>query len=167
MYRVFCSTPAILEEERRAFHDQIGNFNEDGGLAAGILFIPVTLRGDAAVGGVRAAVHQNVRDADFYVQILGHSWGSSEAGLDDLFELALDCLADPALPMRRIAVLLKAVDPDRIKPDVARFRAVVEQNDKCKVMHFEDTASLTERITEMLASWRRELMGSPQCAAGS
>src|SRR5438309_941460 len=48
MYRVFCSTSAMLEDERRIFHDHTGAVNENGGMESGILFIPVTLRSETA-----------------------------------------------------------------------------------------------------------------------
>jgi hypothetical protein len=166
MYRVFCSTSAMLEDERRTFHDHTGTVNENGGVESGILFIPVTLRGDAATGGMRAAVMQNVRDADFFVQILGNSWGPPSAGFEELFDLALDCRSDSALPMRDVAVLLKKTDPSRLKPDVAQFRATAEQNANLKVMYFEDSPSLIERITELLTGWREQLKATPPKAVG-
>jgi hypothetical protein len=156
MYRVFYSTPGNLEFERRACHDTTGAVNENGGMDAGVLFIPVTLRGAAAAGGVNAAVLENVRDAHFFVQVFGRNWGPAAAGSSDLFEYALECRADPALPMREVAVLLKAVDPAQ-SPEAAEFLQSMERRGYPKVSAFDSVPELERTLTELLTAWRASL----------
>jgi hypothetical protein len=161
MYRVFYSTPGNLEFERRACHDTTGAVNENGGMDAGVLFIPVTLRGAAAAGGVNAAVIENIRDADFFVQVFGRNWGPAAANASELFEYALECRADGALPMREVAVLLKAGAPS---PEAAEFRAGIEARGYPEVLAFDSLPALQRTLTELLTAWRAGFTGQARPA---
>ena len=155
MYRVFYSTPGNLEFERRACHDSTGAVNENGGMDIGVLFIPVTLRGAAAAGVMNAAVLENIRDAHFFVQVFGRNWGPAAANASELFEYALECRADPTLPMREVAVLLKAVGQD--SPEAAEFRTTIEARGYPQVFVFDSVPELERTLTELLTAWRASL----------
>lgn len=161
MYRIFCSSPGDLDVERELFQDVIGRSNEDGGLADGVLFVPVILRGLAAsLGNSLPAVRQNVRDADFFVQILGTSWGPDAAGFADLFELAVERRGAFNVDMREVAVFLKDVDPGRIQPAVTSFRERAGTLDRVPVSVFKNPLELEQRLLATLTAWRVALVGS-------
>src|SRR5271168_962501 len=94
-YRVFCSTPGTLDEEQNAFLETVGAVNESFAIGSKRLFVPVVCLGAANTGAYNGAVRQNVRDADFFVQILGHSWGVESAEFEELFEYAIECRDRP------------------------------------------------------------------------
>jgi hypothetical protein len=107
MHRIFCATPWELEAERDRFHDLIGNFNEAAAMQKGVLFVPVTLVNIRDKRPMQYAVDENIRDCRHYILLLTEDWGPVERNFRNDYHLALQCIADPALPMHSVAVLAK------------------------------------------------------------
>jgi hypothetical protein len=107
MHRAFCATPWELEAERILFYDRVGQFNETAGMPKGILFVPVSLAYIMDKRPLQHAVDDNIRECRHYILVLEEDWGPKERNFRRDYALALECLADPALPMRDVAVLLK------------------------------------------------------------
>ena len=107
MHRIFCATPWELEAERNRFHDLIGNFNETAAMQRGVLYVPVTLLNIRDKRPVQYAVDENIRDCRHYILALSEDWGPVERNFRNDYHLALQCAADPALPMHSVAVLSK------------------------------------------------------------
>ena len=157
MYRVFCSSPGGLDDERDVFVDTLGRVNENGGVDAEILLIPIVLRGLASAGGALGTVLQNVRDADFFVQLLDTSWGPPWAEFHRLFDMALSCRNDVNLPMKEIGVFLKQRDLPDYQSDVAEFRRRVMEIPGITVYPFRDSPELDRQLTSLLTAWRESL----------
>ena len=112
LHRIYCATPWELEEERRAFTGLVGNFNETAAMKRGVLYIPVSLVANFRdKRPMQSVVNENIRSCRHYVQVLdtapGDGWGVPERNFERDFRLALECSADPSLPMREVVVLLK------------------------------------------------------------
>jgi hypothetical protein len=107
MHRVFCATPWELEGERRAFYDIVGGFNERAAMPNGILLIPVTLNQLRDKRPHQFSVEDNIRACRYYILLLDKDWGPAERNFENDYRLALQCAADPALPMQSVAVLHK------------------------------------------------------------
>src|SRR4051812_48646246 len=131
MHRVFCATPGDLEEERRAFHDVLGDVNQEEGMAQGILLVPVSIL--PAVVDKRAfqsAITENIRSCRYYVQVIEDTWGAPEKNFERDYAVALRCAADPELPMQDVAVLFKQpLLPHRVEPDVAEWKRRVQASE--------------------------------------
>jgi hypothetical protein len=96
-----------MEAERNVFYSVIGQFNEAAAMPEGILFVPVTLTNVRDKRPLQYAVDENIRDCSHYILLLADDWGPVERNFRNDYQLALGCLADPALPMRSVGVLYK------------------------------------------------------------
>jgi hypothetical protein len=152
-HRVFCSTPGSLDEEQRIFLNALAEANEREGLAEKRLFVPVICLGAANTGAYNGAIRENVRDADFFVQILGHSWGVESAEFEDLFYYAIDCRDSAGLPMREVVVFLKDVAPGRMKPAVAQFRESLAGTQGIEKHEFSESEQLMSGLLSLLTGW--------------
>jgi hypothetical protein len=117
MHRVFCATAWELEGERRAFYDLIGEFNEAEAMPQGILYVPVSLLNMADKRPFTYVIQENIRDSRHYLLVPGEDWGPVERNFRRDYQYALQCAADPKLPMRDVAILLRRPLPGEPAPD--------------------------------------------------
>jgi hypothetical protein len=107
-HRVFCATPREMEAERRAFYAILGEFNEYEAMPHGVLFVPVAFTTDVRdKRRYQYEVEENIRACRHYILLLSEGWGPAERNFENDYRLALQCAADPALPMHSVAVLQK------------------------------------------------------------
>jgi hypothetical protein len=125
MHRVFCATPWELEGERRAFYDLIGEFNEREAMKHGTLFVPVSLNDIRDKRPHQFGVDENILACRYFILLAYQDWGPPERNFQNDYLLALQCAADPALPMQSVAVLQKRqlsgqpLAPGMPEPDAA------------------------------------------------
>jgi hypothetical protein len=100
-----------MEAERRAFHEIMGNFNENEAMRHGVLFVPVALTNVRDKRLYQFDVDENIRACRHYLLLLSEGWGPAERNFENDYHLAVQCVADPALPMRSVAVLHKRQKP--------------------------------------------------------
>ena len=105
MHRVFCATPWEMEAERICFYDVVGQFNEASAMAKGVLYVPVSLVNVRDKRPMQYVIEENIRDASHFILLLSENWGPTERNFENDYLLARECAADPALPMREIALL--------------------------------------------------------------
>ena len=96
-----------MELERGRFHDLIGDFNETSAMPKGFLYVPVTLINIRDKRPMQYVVDENIRDCRHYILLLSEDWGPVERNFRSDYHLALQCVADPTLPMHSVAVLSK------------------------------------------------------------
>lgn len=94
-----------MEAERSGFHDVIGFFNETHAMANGVLYVPVSLLNIRDKRPMQYLVDENIRDSRHYILLLSEDWGPVERNFENDYLFARDCAADPALPMREVALL--------------------------------------------------------------
>jgi hypothetical protein len=155
-YRIFCSTPGTLDDEQDIFLSVLGEVNEQFAHRTKRLFVPVVCRGAANSGAYNGALRQNVRDADFFVQILGHSWGAESAEFEELFDFATECHEDDEARMRDVALLFKDVPAARLKPTASAFR----EKYALAAETFRDLAELDSKLSALLQNWLAGLPAS-------
>lgn len=134
MRRVFCATPWEMEAERMRFHDVIGRVNETVAMPRGSLYVPVTLLNVRDKRPMQYVVDENIRDCSYYILLLADEWGPVERNFRSDYHLALECLANPALPMQRVAVLQKKLPgatPARDLPEPQVAFSTIEEFDEC------------------------------------
>jgi hypothetical protein len=143
MHRIFCAAPIALEEERLAFHDEIGAFNEEA-MPYNILFVPVTIVLNMAnLARFAPILDDNIETCRYYVQVLGESWQEERGDFKRLFDRALHCAADPNLPMQEVVLMSKA----GIVADGAR------------VHHFRGLETYRAHLRVLFSEWLESLKG--------
>jgi hypothetical protein len=149
LHRVFCATSWELEAERRAFGEAIGEINQVEAMSRGILYTPVSLVRMRDKRPYQYDVDENIRACRHYVLALSDGWGPPERNFQRDFQLARECSADPSLPMREVALLMRRPlegsprDPSLPKPD-AEFATAAEFLDVCRRLLSEWLAALVE-----------------------
>jgi hypothetical protein len=155
MHRVFCATPWELEAERYLFYDVIGRFNENVAMQQGVLYLPVTLTSAMDKRPLQYAIDQNIRECRHYILVLSEDWGPAARNFRKDYQLALDCIEDPALPMQSVAVLAKT-DPSA--------QPLAEGLPE-PVATFSPPAEFDERITALLSGWLESLLAQKTAAS--
>ncbi len=119
MHRIFFATPWELEAERLRFYKVLGAFNETSAMPQGILFVPVTLLNVRDKRPVQYEVDDNIRHCGYYILALSEDWGPVERNFKNDYHLALQCAAEPALPMQSVAILAKRqASGDPLAPNI-------------------------------------------------
>ncbi len=107
MHRVFCATSWELEGERRGFYDVLSKFNETDAMPARVLYAPVSLTNIHDKRAYQYVVEENIRDCRHYILAVSEDWGPRERNFERDYRLALECRANPSLPMRETAILVR------------------------------------------------------------
>src|SRR4051812_44093463 len=111
-YRVFVASPGGLEKERKAFSQALHAYNQAEAIPRGLMFHPVgwedTLGG---LGRPQGMINGEIRGCDFFALLFWARGGSAPdttgrytAATEEEFNVALECVRDPAMPMRQIVV---------------------------------------------------------------
>ena len=111
MHRIFCATAWELEGERLAFDNALGHINETEAMPKGLLFVPVSLPNVRDKRPYQFLVEENLRDSRYYILALSDGWGPAERNFQRDYQLALEHCANPALPMRDVALLVRSSAP--------------------------------------------------------
>jgi tetratricopeptide (TPR) repeat protein len=166
--KVFIASPGGLNEERKAFREQIEEFNQSDAKARGVYFEPVGW--EDALGGVgrpQALINEDVRQADYFMMMLWDRWGSPpdvepskyKSGTEEEYNVALECHA--AKTMRQIVIAFKGVDPRQLSDPGAQLQQVLDFKkdlEKSK-MHLFKTFDTVEEFCKLLrkhlAEWLR------------
>lgn len=167
-YRVFIASPSGLSEERKAFRDTISRFNARDGSLRRIYFDAVgwemTL---GQQGRPQAIINEEVRTCDYFFLVLHDRWGTPPgvgnftSGTEEEFSVALQCLADKAMPMQQIVIAFKSVserqlaDPGPELSKVLLFRKELEREKKFLYQTFDDLSVFIETLDRHLAQWVR------------
>lgn len=147
MHRVFCATPWELEAELRAFYEIIGEFNENEAMRRSALFVPVALPNVRDKRLYQLDVDENIRACRHYILLLSEGWGPAERNFENDYHLALQCVADPALPMQTVTILRKRqLSGKPLEPGTPEPRAA-----------FATIAEFGECLNTVLSGWLASL----------
>lgn len=166
-HRVFIATPGGLDEERRAFREELREYNEVDAVRRGLLFTPVGW--EDTLGGARrpqSLINHDLVTCDWFVLVLWNRWGSAPdiegpytSGCEEEFDLALECLKDPSRPMREVVVFFKWVDPQQLADPgpqlqkVLEFRRRLEESKEHLFMTFDEPLLFRSTLRRYLARW--------------
>jgi hypothetical protein len=136
-----------MEAERFLFNDLIGKFNESTAMPRGVLYVPVSLPAVNDKRPLQFTVDQNIRQCRHYILLLAEDWGPVERRFHHDYQLALECLADSAMPMQDVAVLLKkplsgSPLPSPLPEDFPAPRGV-----------FSTPAEFSAHVNDLLSAW--------------
>ena len=75
--RVFIASPGGLADERKAFREEIQDYNEAESIPRGVLFQPVGWEDTlGAVGRPQTIINEDVCASDYFILLLWNRWGS-------------------------------------------------------------------------------------------
>ena len=169
-YKVFIASPGGLREEREAFRDTIREYNEEiDQQRRDLTFMPVgweeTLGGS---GRPQSLINEDIIACDYFILLLWNRWGSSpdtpdksrySSACEEEFALALECLEDPAKPMREVLIFFKAVapaqlaDPGEQLSQVLDFKRQLEREKTHFFTTFDEMAVFQQQQRRHLAKW--------------
>ena len=167
--KVFIASPGGLEEERKAFREELKDYNEMDAIDRGYYFQALGWEDTlSSVGRPQMLINEDVRKADYMFLILWNRWGSRPddgssgftSGTEEEYQIALECYEKG--DMHKIVMMFKAVDtaqlndPGEQLKKVLNFRNKIEQ-EKTHLFHSFDTIeNFRKYIRKCLASWIRE-----------
>lgn len=157
IYRVLCSTPPDLETERLVFESTLAAFGEQVTFPRQVLLAGASFRPPFDACRNRALGEANVRLCDFFLHIFSTTWPGAD--FQAFIDLAQVCSADPAQPMRQIAVLFKNY-PDAAE-EVRQYRDTLSPAGTCAIREFEDPAQLDRILREIFSSWWESVQAQP------
>lgn len=155
MHRIFCAPAGDLEQERTAFYDTVGVFNEAHAMRRNVLFVAVALPFHTFdKRPFQAAVSENIRACRYYLQVLEDTWGPPEKNFERDYALACKCVADPNLPMHQVAVLFKKpLVPHQVEPSVVDLQKHLESGHEHPHANFETLDEFRDHLYRLLAAW--------------
>ena len=148
MHRVLCSIPPDLESARLLFEQQLSDFAEQVSMPARILFPTASFRHDFNARVLRNAVESNIRTVEFFLQIFGGT--NPDPVFQDFIKLALACVADPAIPLRRATILFQHSSGNS---EMESLRESLATDSRCEVREYADEHELGAQIRAMLEGW--------------
>lgn len=167
--RVFIASPRGLDEERKAFHKALLDYNERDAHRRNVSLIPVgweiTLGG---VGRPQSLINEDLRKCDYFVLLLWDRWGSPttdetnpkyKSGSHEEYCVARECFDDPDAPMQNVVVFFKAVEPrQRSDPgpelqQVLDFQTELQQHKESLYHSFSTPAEFIGMLEKHIADW--------------
>jgi hypothetical protein len=160
IYRVICSTPPGLEEERDLFMADLSAFSEQVSMPQWVLFGPASFPNGFNATLMQGAVKENIAGAVFFLGFFGED--PTEPVFKRFVQYAMECAADPALPLKKATVFFKESE------DVAEgVRALRDRfAGQCEVRTYRNLKDLRPQLQETLTAWLAAVTGDrPQAAA--
>ncbi len=154
-HRVFCATSFELERERQAFYDVLERVNETEAMPHGFLLVPVSLTNMGDKRPFQGAVDQNIEACRHYILAITGDWGPPERNFRRDYRLAVECIGNPALPMKSVAVLLEKGS------SLAGELLAAE----CAFAEFDGAADFRGQVRELLIAWTAEIVREAAGAA--
>jgi hypothetical protein len=156
LHRVFCATSWELEEERRAFYDLLGQFNQTAAMPAQVLYAPVSLTNIHDKRPYQYTVEENIRACRHYILAVSEDWGPRERNFERDYRLAVACSQDPNLPLLHTAILVRNQPDGSPSPFLATLAAA-----GFSAAPFSGPDDFQEAVRGFLTAWL------PEDAAGS
>ena len=148
-YRILCSTPPELETEQDVFLAANSEFAEQVTMPESVLFAPATFRPPFNADLSRRAVEANLRMCDFFMHIMGET--SPPAVYKGFIDYALQCTADPAVPMRAATVLFR--ESAAAAEEMHALRKSLESDPQCDVRAYKDADDLAVQLRQVFDDW--------------
>jgi hypothetical protein len=147
IYRVVCSTPPGLEEERDLFLARLASFMEQVTQPQWILFAPASFPTTFDAVRMQGAVKDNIKGSPFFVGFFGED--PPEPPFKRFVQCAIESAADPALPMKKPTLFFK--ESEDAAPEVGALRARFAE--QCEIRTYRTLKDLEPQLEELLAAW--------------
>ncbi len=170
--RVFIASPGGLEAERRAFAEEVKEYNRIECHGRDHQFKAVAWEEMlSSYGRPQAQISHELQTCDYFILVLHFRWGSPpsadpdhpySSGSAEEWDLALKGLQDPEQSMRDVALYFKSVSPEQMADPgeqlqrVLTFRSKVEEEKEIFFQTFDQSEHFSTRVRELLARWSRK-----------
>jgi len=169
--RVFIASPSGLADERKAFRDEIYDYNQAEAIPRGVLFQPVGWEDTlGAVGRPQTIINEDVRASDYFILLLWNRWGSPPdtrfsrftSGTEEEYHVAMECYSSKKFSMRQLVMMFKSVDAQQLSDPGPQLQKVLEfrqnmESQKTHLFHsFDTTESFRKLLRKHLAAWLRD-----------
>jgi hypothetical protein len=154
---VLWAAPFDCDEEQKAFHKVLAEFNEEAAMPNGYLLSGLTLTMPDK-RSYQGAVNENLRMSRYYLQVIEDNWGPPTRDLERDWAYARRCLADPELPMREAVTLFRApLLPHKVEPAISELKYELLA---CAGPHAEFTnpEQLRNVLRNLFLSWHASIM---------
>jgi hypothetical protein len=156
-YRVLCTTPPDLESERLAFESAVAQFVEEVSMPDGVLFAAASLRPPIQAAVQKAAIEDNIRNCEFFIQVFGERW--PDPVFADFVRYSLECAADSALGTRKATqpvtrqVCVFFRNPEAADAPVRQFRETLAATGQCDLREFSSAQEFAEQLHQVFCAW--------------
>lgn len=158
MHHVFLSAPGDLAKEGDICRSAISDVNANEAMPLKMLLVTVGLTSDGQIVDFRSAVADNIRQCAYFIQVFEDDWGPKNL-FRKMFQLAVDCRDDPALPMQEVVVFLKAA-PRETDAEILAFRKELAERRDVRVFHFDKLESLEAQLSEVGREWVESILAA-------
>ena len=169
--RVFLATPGGLGAERQIFREEVCHFNEDHGHEMGFVLVAVGWEQvPSGAGRPQGRIDNEVRGSDYLVALIWDRWGTPtsadseySSGTQEELAVALECLRDPSMEMRDVAVFFKAVEERRLSDpgpqleQVLQFKQELEVRKELLFQTFDTAEEWRRQLQRRFMSWLKDL----------
>jgi tetratricopeptide (TPR) repeat protein len=167
-YRVFIASPGGLEDLRKAFRDEIREFNETLAIPRGVYFQAAGWEETpGGAGRPQKLINKKLRKSDYFFLLLESRWGNPtdtkparySSGTEEEFHVAVECYEDEQSPMRQLVLTFKSVnqksmsDPGPQLQKVLKFRAKIELEKQHLFETFDTEEEFCKLLRRQLATW--------------
>ncbi|HEY2859503.1 MAG TPA: hypothetical protein VGJ21_13875 [Terracidiphilus sp.] len=155
-YRIFISAPGDLEVDRQACQDAIAHVNAALAMPAKVLLVSLGLREAGHIESNRAIVSDNVRWSSYFIQVFEDDWGPRNL-FYKLFQLALECRDDAAMPMQDIVVCLKDAPHER-DAEILEFRRELRERADVHLICYRKPEEIGQQLEAILVGWTERII---------
>lgn len=148
-YRVLCTTPSELEEERDAFESAVARFVEEVTMPRGVLFAPASLRPPIVASRQVPVIEANIRMCEFVIAVFGEAWPDAVFG--GFVDYALECAADQGIATRNVAVFFR--NYAEAAPEIRALRERLAGRAACEQYDFQNAGEFGGCVREVLSRW--------------
>ena len=159
IHRVVCATPPGMEEERDLFLADLSAFSERVTMPEWVLIAPASFPTPFHATIFQAAVKENIKSAYFFLGFFSENPGDdpTEPVYKRFVQWAIECGADPALPMKWVTVFFK--ESDDVAEEIRALRGKFA--DQCDVRTYRNLKELEPQLQDVLAGWFAAVKPAP------
>jgi hypothetical protein len=148
-YRILCTTPPELEDERLAFESAVSAFVGRVTMPDKILFAAASLRPPILAANQMPLIEANIRMCEFIVAVFGEAWPDPVFG--SFIHYSLTSIADPDRATRAACAFFR--NYASAAPEVRQLRESLEKDGQCAVRDFTNTTDFPAQVEELLSHW--------------
>lgn len=150
-YNVFLGAPGSLSAETTAFHEAVGECNQEEAMARGVLYLPLFTSRKAHDQGT---IDSNIRMCRYYLLAVDDTIGLHGNTYDHDWWLARKCCEDPNQPMQEAVALLKKLPEGRpLDPFAEKFRGSLKAEGGPRCFEFADEVEFKAIVRRLLSEW--------------
>jgi hypothetical protein len=156
-YRVLCTSPPDLEDEREVFETAVARFVEEVSMPDRVLFAPASLRPPIVASRQKQAIEANIRCCEFVLAVFGERWPDPVFG--GFAAYAAECAREAGAGTRAVAVCFR--NYAGAAPEVRALRESLAGCEGCELHDFVGAGDFGRLVGDLLSRWYGPLRPQP------